>query len=183
MSVQATALEEATYLPDSAESEQLGVVLDFIAEHERSGKGAIAPRYYLAGAALGERVELPQHLYMVLRQVVEAMNNGLAVTVVPRTHVLTTQQTADLLGVSRPTVIKLLDAGQIPFFRTGSHRRVRLHDVLAFREQRRAQQYAALEATAVDYGSHDDLAATLPDLRAARRMVAARRRGAATATG
>lgn len=179
----ATAMEEATYLPDSDESEQLGVVLDFLAAHELADRGVIGQRYFLAGSQAGERVALPRHVYSVLRQVVEAMNSGLAVTVVPRTHVLTTQQTADLLGVSRPTVIKLLDAGQIPFFRAGSHRRIRLHDVLDYRQRRRDEQYSALEATAGDYAAEEDVDATLAELRAARHAVAARRAGVRTTTG
>lgn len=152
----APALDEATYVPTSSESEQLGVMLDFIMEHERAGKGCMAPRYFLAGATAGEQVELPSHVYRVLRQIVEAMQRGLAVTVVPQAHVLTTQQAADLLGVSRPTVIKLLDGGQIPFTRAGTHRRVRLEDVLGYRHRRRAEQYAALEATAGDYGDEGE---------------------------
>lgn len=178
MSVRAAALKEATYVPDSDESEQLAVVLDFITEHERA-KGHIAPRYFLTGARGGEQVELPPHVYQVLRQVVEAMRKGLAVTVVPRTHVLTTQQAADLLGVSRPTVIKLLDGGQILFDKVGTHRRVQLGDVLAYRERRRAQQYAALAATAGDYAEEEDPEAVLAELREARRAVALRRRGTA----
>ncbi len=170
------ALDESTYVPSSSESEQLAVVHDFIAEHELAGQGSIAPRYFLAGATAGEQVELPPHVYEVLRQVVQAMKRGLAVTVVPQAHVLTTQQAADLLGVSRPTVIKLLDAGQIPFAKAGSHRRVRLEDVLGYRQRRRAEQYAALEATASDYAAEQDVEEVLADLRRARKAVAAGRR-------
>jgi len=171
-----SAMDEATYVPSSGESEQLAVVHDFITAHERAGKGAIAPRYFLAGATAGEQVELPHHVYQVLRQVVEAMQLGLAVTVVPQTHVMTTQQAAELLGVSRPTVIKLLDGGKIPFSKVGNHRRVRLEDLLSYRQERRAEQYAALEATGGDYATEQDVEEVLPDLRRARGAVAARRR-------
>lgn len=99
------------------------------------------------------------------------MKQGLAVTVVPQAHVLTTQQADDLLGVSRPTVIKLLDAGHIPFSKAGSHRRVRLEDVLAYRQRRRAEQYAALEATASDYASEQDVEEVLSDQRRAQKAV------------
>jgi len=170
-----TVQDEATYVPSSSERDQLAVVHDFIIEHERAGKGTIAPRYFLAGSAAGEQVELPPHVYEVLRQVVKAMKQGLAVTVVPQAHELTTQQVADLLGVSRPTVIKLLEGGQVPFSKAGRHRRVRLEDLLAYRQRRRAEQYAALEATGGDYAAQQDPEEVLSDLRHARKAVADRR--------
>lgn len=60
-------------------------------------------RYFLAGSSPADRVELPAEVYRVLRQVVEALRQGLAVTVAPLARTLTTQQAADLLGVSQPT--------------------------------------------------------------------------------
>lgn len=123
---------------------------------------------------MGDRVELPRQVYEVLCQVVEAMKRGRPVTVAPRAHVLATQQAADLLRVSRPTVIKLLRSGEIPFSMTGSHRRIRLDDVLAYQSRRREEQYAALEATAVDYVDEEDLEMVLSDLREARKAVARR---------
>lgn len=131
---------------------------------------------HLAGASPDDRVELPPELYRVLRQVVDALDQGLAVTVAPLTQALTTQQAADLLGVSRPTVIKLLNEQKIRFERIGSRRRIMLRDLLAYRQQRRAEQYAALEATAADIDREEDLADALAQLREARRVVAARRR-------
>jgi excisionase family DNA binding protein len=110
--------------------------------------------------------------------VVKALRQGLAVTVAPTTQTLMTQQAADLLGVSRPTVIKLLDSGKVPFERVGTHRRVLLRDLLDYREQRRAEQYAALEATAVDLDNEENLDTVLQQLRETRRAVVRRRRGA-----
>jgi excisionase family DNA binding protein len=170
----AAALRRETYLPEAAG--QVAQIYDFLAAHERAGQGAPDARYFLAGSAPGDRVELPAEVYRVLRQVVEALRQGLAVTVAPLTLTLTTQQAADLLGVSRPTVIKLLEEGAIPFERTGTHRRIMLRDLLAYREQRRAQQYAALEATSVALDNEDDLESALQQLREARRVVAARRK-------
>ncbi|GGM59849.1 hypothetical protein GCM10011608_51160 [Micromonospora sonchi] len=171
----AAALKEETYLPEA--DGRLAQVHDFMQAHEKAGRGPLEPRYFLAGTAPGDRVELPAEIYGVLRQVVEALQQGFAVTVAPRTLTLTTQQAADLLGVSRPTVVKLLDEGRIPFERVGTHRRVRLPDLLAYREKRRAEQYAALEATSVDIDDEEDLDVVLRRLREARRAVARGRRG------
>lgn len=78
--------------------------------------------------------------------------------------------------MSWPTVTKLLDEGVIPFERVGTHRRILLPDLLAFREQRRAEQYAAPEATAISIDDEQDLGVDLKQPREARRAVAARRR-------
>jgi excisionase family DNA binding protein len=168
-------LKQETYLP-APDGGELAQVYDFIEAHEAAGKEKPEPRYFLAGAEAGDQVEIPAEVYRVLRQVVDAMRQGLAVTVAPQTQQLTTQQAADLLGVSRPTLIRLLDSGQIAFERVGTHRRVLLRDLLAYRERRRAQQYAALEATAVSPDEEEDVEAALARLREARKVIAARRR-------
>ena len=163
------ALAHETYLPDGGA--QIGRVHDFLTAHEASHA-----RYFLVGSAPEDQVELPAEVYRVLRKVVDALRQGLAVTVAPVTQTLTTQQAADLLGVSRPTVIKLLDEDKIPFERVGTHRRVLLRDLLHYREQRRAEQYAALDATSVSLDDEEDLDTMLEQLREARRAVASRRR-------
>lgn len=170
----AAALRQETYLPEA--DGQVAQIYDFLEAHEGSSRGASDARYFLAGTVPGDRVELPVEVYRVLRQVVEALRQGLAVTVAPLTLTLTTQQAADLLGISRPTVVKLLEEGAIAFERTGTHRRIMLRDLLAYRERRRALQYAALEATSVALDNEEDLDSALRQLREARRAVAARRR-------
>lgn len=171
----AVELRQETYLPEP-DRRGLAQAHDFLVAHGAAGKGEIAPRYLLAGSEPGDQVEIPASVYNVLRQVIEAMNQGLAVTVVPQSQTLTTQQAAELLGVSRPTLIKLLETGRIPFERVGTHRRVLLRDALAYREQRRAEQYKALEATSVDIDDGGDIREVLASLREARRQVAAQRR-------
>ncbi|GIG88978.1 helix-turn-helix domain-containing protein [Plantactinospora endophytica] len=171
----AATLRQETYLPEGGG--EVAEVYDFLKAHEEAGRGRPGPRYFLAGAEPGDQVELPSEVYKVLRQVVEALRQGLAVTVAPLTQTLTTQQAADLLGVSRPTLIKLLDQGRIPFERAGTHRRVLLRDLLAYRTRRRAEQYEALAATSVSLDDEDDLDTALEHLRTARQAIARRRRG------
>lgn len=93
----------------------------------------------------GSRLQLPTPVYDVLRDVVLAMSRGQAVTIAPHNQRLTTQEAADILGVSRPTLVKMLDDGLIPFEQPGRHRRVLLRDVLDFQERRRASREAALD--------------------------------------
>jgi excisionase family DNA binding protein len=167
-------LKQQTYLPDA--DGRMAVVYDFLQAHEEAGRGPVEPRYFLSGSAPGDRVELPVEIYRLLHQVIGALRQGLAVTVAPLTQTLTTQQAAELLGVSRPTVVKLLDENKIPYERAGTHRRIMLRDLVDYRERRRAEQYAALEATAIDFDDEEDLGTALERVREARRVVARRRR-------
>ena len=104
---------------------------------------------------------------------VESLQAGLAVTVAPQTMRLTTQQAADLLGISRPTLVSIVESGAIPFERQSSHRKLLLSDVLQYREKRKAAQYEALGAI---YDDEDESPEEmLHRLSEARRVVAARR--------
>lgn len=96
-------------------------------------------------AADGTRIELPEELYEVLKDVVGALSQGLAITVAPQHTVLTTTQAADLLGISRPTLVRLLEADAIPFDKPGRHRRIRLPDVLAYQERARRGRASGLD--------------------------------------
>jgi excisionase family DNA binding protein len=89
---------------------------------------------------------------------------------------LTTQQAADLLGITRVTFVKLLEEKKIPFERIGTHRRVKLSDVLTFRETRKAEQYAALEVLSAEVDDDTPVEEVLEELQAARKAIAAQRR-------
>ncbi|WP_419994378.1 helix-turn-helix domain-containing protein [Streptomyces boninensis] len=96
-------------------------------------------------APTGERLAIPHELFEVLRTVVAAMAQGQAVTVAPHHQALTTQEAADLLSISRPTLVKLLERGELPYHRPGRHRRILLRDVLTYQEQRRHERRVALD--------------------------------------
>jgi excisionase family DNA binding protein len=171
----AEALEQQTYLPD--QPEQLATVASFLEAHQSRRGSSPEPRYFLAGAQEGDQVEVPEALHMVLLQVVEALKAGHAVTVAPQSSKLTTQQAADLLGVSRPTVVRLIDQGDLPAERIGTRRKVLLRELLDYRERRRQRQYDAIAATGVELDAEDDPVAVQEQLRAIRQELADRPRG------
>ncbi len=91
----------------------------------------------------GELV-LPAGAVRLLGTILTEIARGNSVAAVAVQAELTTQQAADLLNVSRPYLIKLLDQGQIPHHRTGSHRRVALKDVLDYKRKADQRRKAVL---------------------------------------
>jgi excisionase family DNA binding protein len=75
---------------------------------------------------------LPAELVEVLAVAAAGLASGYAVTLTRHEQTVTTQEAADLLGISRPTLVRLLDHGVLPYDQPGSHRRLLLRDVLAF---------------------------------------------------
>jgi excisionase family DNA binding protein len=107
----------------------------------------------------GEAIELPAGIHALLVSVVENLKAGNGVSVIPLHAELTTVEAAQLLNVSRPHLIKQIEAGAIPHHMVGTHRRLRLADVLAYRDQVDAQAAAALDAMAAEaeeLGLYDD---------------------------
>jgi excisionase family DNA binding protein len=173
-------LLQQTYLPE--QPEELGRVYDFLSAHEQRRGARPVPRYMLTGPDADDEIELPAQVHRALLQVVEALRAGRAVTVAPHSLTLTTQQAADLLNVSRPTVVKLIEEGEIPCERIGQRRRVLLRDVLDYRERRRVEQYNALISTHVDIDEDEDPEKVLEELRQTRKEVAAARRAGTRST-
>jgi excisionase family DNA binding protein len=128
------SLHDETYLPreDAAE------IIDFLSALRDRGRQAADPRPRLTGPE-GRSAELPELMFEVLLQVVATMKAGLAVTVAPHHLTLSTQEAADLLRISRTTLVRLLETGAIPFEKPSRHRKVRLDDLLEYRRRQRSQ--------------------------------------------
>lgn len=108
-------------------------------------------------------IELSPDLAVVLQRILAALSEGQGISLVPLHRQLTTQEAADLLNISRPTLIKVLERGDLPFTLTGRHRRVRLDDLLSYQaaiEERRDEALRALREDAEDAGLHDLLDGT-----------------------
>ncbi|GAA0476159.1 hypothetical protein Ade02nite_42510 [Paractinoplanes deccanensis] len=104
----------------------------------------------------GSQLEIPAELYELLRDVVGALSQGMAITIAPHNTMLTTQEAADLLNISRPTLVRLLTDGEIPHSLRGRHRRVLLRDILDYSERTRTERRRALDQMAAD-AEDDDL--------------------------
>jgi excisionase family DNA binding protein len=102
----------------------------------------------LAGDA--DEEQLSPREYGVLKQVLAHIRQRRAVQIVAYDKDLTTQQAADILNVSRQHLVTLLDRGEIPFHFAGTHRRITLEDVLAYRKRRSAKRRSTLADIARD---------------------------------
>jgi excisionase family DNA binding protein len=117
-----------------------------------------APKCKLVGPK-GESLAIPESVFYVLERVAEVMARGDSITIVPVGQQVTTQQAADLLNVSRQYLVRLLDEKRIPFTKTGKHRRLRIEDVLSFKENRDRNRRAGmreLSQLTEEFGGYND---------------------------
>jgi len=91
-----------------------------------------------------EPIELPAGAVVLLMDILEAMAAGQGVTIIPENAELTTVQAAEVLNVSRPFLIKLLDEQQIPHRKVGKHRRIRMEDVMKYKDSIDAERESVL---------------------------------------
>ena len=98
----------------------------------------------------GRQVELPPNIFQALQFVVRHMKRGDAISLVPMSKMLTTNQAADILNVSRPFLVKLLNERAIPYTKVGAHHRLRMRDVIKYKQRRDHDMLKILDELAVE---------------------------------
>lgn len=132
----ATAVPEHVHSPDPSEQDELVELREQLARIAAQRKPPLAKLV----SPDGIEVEVPASAFAALQAVVRDMAQGLTITLIPHDKELTTKEAADILNVSRPFLVKLLDRGDLPYHRVGTHRRLNVEDVLAYRELRAARR-------------------------------------------
>ena len=122
----------------------LAVITEFMSQQ---GEGSL--RLVTDGGASGEiELELSRSVLQALQKVLELMERGEEVDIVARERELTTTEAAELLNVSRPYVVKLMESGELPFHKVGSHRRVEAGDVVEYKRRQKSASRKSLAALA-----------------------------------
>lgn len=91
-----------------------------------------------------ERIKIPSRALELLSDILKAMSEGVPISIVPLAIEVTTQKAAEILGCSRPYLIKLLEEGQIPFVKVGKHRRIKFEDVVSYKQRMKKDQKQSL---------------------------------------
>jgi len=140
-------------LPSQAEVEDAKVTSRTLSKYADADRVQLSLR-----GSNGETDELvlPGHILQILLDVLSEMAQGNAVSLIPYHQEISTQDAANLLNVSRPFLIKLLENGSIPFRKVGAHRRVRLEELLAYKEKNIQQRRRALDELA-DLSQQEDM--------------------------
>ena len=141
-------LVEAPNASDRLRIEQFG---EAVARFGPDGAGLlIGPNHKL--------MPLPRPLYEALLRVAHVLAAGQGMTIVPADRLLTTQEAANILDMSRTYLVRLLDDGKIPFHRLGRHRRISMRDVTVYAESRRRERrehLRRLRELSEEYGLYD----------------------------
>lgn len=88
----------------------------------------------------GKRFKIPRRALELLVKILEQTSKGIPVSIVPIATEITTQAAAEMLGCSRPHLVKLLEKGEISYTKVGKHRRIKYSDVVEYNKQRKAEQ-------------------------------------------
>jgi len=91
-----------------------------------------------------ERLKIPLRDLKLLAKILRATSEGKSISIIPIATEMTTQAAAELLGCSRPHLVKLLESGEIPFTKVGKHRRVKFEDVIVQKKKMREEREALL---------------------------------------
>lgn len=87
-----------------------------------------------------EKIKIPLSALKLLGDILKAMGQGKLISLVPISTEVTTQAAAEILGCSRPHLVKLLEERKIPFVKVGKHRRIKFDDIMKYRKEMKEQQ-------------------------------------------
>jgi len=96
-------------------------------------------------AETGRKIRIPVSVLRLLVQILKEISQGNPVTVVPEATEITTQAASEVLGCSRPHVVRLLEEGKIPYTKVGKHRRIRYDDLMSFKKKMKVSQKKKLQ--------------------------------------
>lgn len=165
-----TAAVSGIVTPVGSEVAEAAEVLSFMDGYEMRNQSSVPAIYRLSGANEHDSIELTEQLHDALKKVVQALSRGQSVSIVARDQEVTTQQAAEILGLSRPTVVKLVDDGEIPAQVPGKVRRkLRLTDVLAYQESLRERRSGFIADFSDAYNDDDLSPAELDEILEASR--------------
>jgi excisionase family DNA binding protein len=99
---------------------------------------------------------LPRHAIELLQNILTEMAQGNAVTIMPVHAELSTQEAANMLNVSRPHLVKLLEQGELPYSRVGTHRRIKFQNLIAYKRKQDEESEEAVQALA-DQAQESDM--------------------------
>lgn len=136
--------------PDAALAADAAVAAKALAELNTGGRTRKAKRIALEARDESHRVraEVPMEVFQLFLQLLTELAQGHAVTIVPDSKEVTTQQAAGVLNVSRPYVVQLLEEGKIPFRRVGTRRRIRFDDLVRYKNRDDAARKRVADALA-----------------------------------
>jgi len=128
---------QETVIPTAADAElarESGLQLcHFLGKHPLNNDSSHLRLRLQADNEPEEVMTIPVSAFRLLADILGQMARGNAVTLIPVNAELTTQQAADILNVSRPFLIKLIEDGQIPYRKVGTHRRIRFEDLMVYK--------------------------------------------------
>lgn len=140
-----TLIEE--YTPTVEDTKKAEIVIKYISNFSEKKK---IKNLELALNFQGniKNLQLPLSIMPFLMDILNEVAHGNSVTIVPFNKEFTTQEAADILNVSRPFIIKILESGQIPFHKVGAHRRIKAKDLMSFKKKMNKKSKDALEKLA-----------------------------------